>query len=291
MNEDSNRADGQTLEHRATLHEITLHARNIRENIIRMIALAGSGHPAGALGLADVYAALFFKILRYNLDDPHSPDRDILVVSNGHTVPVFYATLAEIGVISEEELWTLRKFGSRLQGHPTRKTLPWIETTSGPLGSGLSQAAGMAYSLKYFDKNERRKVYCTLGDGELNEGNNWEAMMFAHKNRLGNLIAIIDRNHIQIDGDTEDVMPLEPLDDKFRSFGWQVVQIDGNNPESVIDACSMARAEIDRPTAIIAYTIPGKGVNFMENNYLWHGKAPNQEELRKALAQLEAEKL
>ena len=279
------------LEHHATFSEIENHARNIRVNIIKMLAAAGSGHPGGALGLADIYAALFFDILRYDLGDPASPDRDILVISNGHTVPVFYATLAEIGAIPESELLTLRKFGSRLQGHPARKFLPWVETTSGPLGSGLSQASGMAYSLKYWDKNNQRKVYCTLGDGELDEGNNWEAIMFAAKNRLGNLIAIVDRNHIQIDGNTEDIMPLEPLDDKFKSFGWQVIQIDGNNPENVIDACAMARAEVERPTAILAYTIPGKGVDFMESDYLWHGKAPSQEEARQALAQLEAEKI
>lgn len=279
------------LDHHATIREIEKHARNIRENIIRMLVVAGSGHPGGALGLADIYAALFFDVLRYDREDPQSLDRDILVISNGHTVPVFYATLAEIGVIPESELLTLRKFGSRLQGHPERGSLPCIETTSGPLGCGLSQASGMAYSLKYFDKNERRKIYCMVGDGELDEGNNWEALMFAAKNRLGNLIAVIDRNHIQIDGNTEDVMPLEPLDDKFKSFGWQVIQIDGNNPESFIDACSMARAEIERPTAILAYTIPGKGVSFMENDHRWHGKVPNAAETKHALAELEAEKL
>ncbi|MCL1876838.1 transketolase [Candidatus Saccharibacteria bacterium] len=311
-----------------TIREIEIHARNMRENIVRMLVAAGSGHPAGALGLADIYAALFFDVLHYDRDNPESPDRDILVISNGHTVPVFYAALAEIGAIPESELLTLRKFGSRLQGHPERKSLPWIETTSGPLGCGLSQVAGMAYALKYWKvsganltsarlskdgervsektrddglderrgsngsaRGLQRFVYCMVGDGELDEGNNWEALMFAAKNRLGNLIAVIDRNHIQIDGDTEDVMPLEPLDDKFRAFGWQVIQIDGNNPESFIDACAMARAETDCPTAILAYTVPGKGVSFMENDYTWHGKTPNPEQAQKALNELEAEKL
>ncbi|MDR0957254.1 MAG: transketolase [Candidatus Nomurabacteria bacterium] len=278
------------LEHHASIHEINRHARNIRINIIKMLATAGSGHPAGALGLADIYAALFFDVLHYDLDNPKSPDRDILVISNGHTAPVFYASLAEIGAISEKELWTLRKFGSRLQGHPERNRLSWIENTSGPLGEGLSQAAGMTYALKYFDKNEQRKVYCTLGDGELDEGNIWEATMFASKNHLNNLIAIVDRNHIQLDGDTEDVMPLEPLDRKFESFGWQVLQINGNDPAEFIDACSLAHKNLDQPTVILAHTIPGKGVDFMEGDYHWHGKALNDDEIRSALSQLEAEK-
>ena len=289
MSEDEGRV-AASINHNATVSEIKDRSRNIRMNIIKMLAEAGSGHPAGALGLADIYATLFFRVLRYDRENPANPDRDILVISNGHTVPVFYATLAEIGAIPESELLTLRKFGSRLQGHPERHSLPWIETTSGPLGSGLSQAAGMAYSLKHIDGNESRKVYCMLGDGELNEGNNWEAMMFAAKNRLNNLIAVVDRNYIQIEGNTEDVMPLEPLDAKFKSFGWRVIKIDGNDVDEFIDACEKARTESDCPIVILARVIPGKGVSFMENDHLWHGKIPNPEETKKALLQLETKK-
>ena len=252
-----------------------------------MLCEAGSGHTAGSLGLADVFAALYFNILKYNHNDPNDINRDIFVLSAGHLVPVQYATLAEAGLIPVSELKTLRKFGSRLQGHPERKSLPWLETTSGPLGSGISQASGMAYAIKNLDHNDRRHVYVVTGDGELDEGNNWEALMFAAKYRLGNLTVIVDRNSIQIDGTTEDVMPLEPLTDKWKSFGWNVIQIDGNNVDSVIDACSMARAVTEQPTAIIAYTIPGKGVDFMENDYHWHGKAPNADEAKRALRQLE----
>jgi len=274
-----------------TIREIERHALNIRCNVIKMLSAAGSGHTAGALGLADVFAALYFDILCYNPKDPNDPDRDILVVSNGHVCPVLYATLAEAKLIPEKELLTLRKFGSRLQGHPEREMLPWIETTSGPLGEGLSQAAGMAYALKNIDSGKTRQIYVVTGDGELDEGQNWEALMFAAKNNLCNMTVIIDRNNIQIDGTTEEVMPLEPLADKLESFGLHVVQIDGNNVDSIIDACSMARAVTEQPTAIIAYTIPGKGVDFMENDYRWHGKTPNKEEAARALMQLETEKL
>ena len=310
------------------LREIARRALNIRRNVIKMLAHAGSGHTAGALGLADIFAALYFDILHYNPKDPHDPERDILVLSGGHVCPALYATLAEAGLIPEEELMTLRQFGSRLQGHPEREMLPWLETTSGPLGEGLSQAAGMAYALKNWSTNEpdlvparleknservseetrndglderrrndglaskrQRFVYCMTGDGELDEGQNWEALMFIAKNNLYNMTTIIDRNNIQIDGTTEEVMPLEPLADKLKSFGLHVIQIDGNNIESIIDACSMARAVSEQPTAIIAYTIPGKGVSFMENDYRWHGKAPNQEETKRALQELEAETL
>jgi transketolase len=267
----------------------------MRRNIIRMLAAAGSGHTAGSLGLADVFAALYFDILKYNKDDPLWPERDILVLSAGHVVPAQYAALAEVGLIPEEELMTLRKFGSRLQGHPERDKLPWLETTSGPLGCGLSQAAGMAYALRNWptpnSNDTKRHVYVVTGDGELDEGNNWEALMFAAKNALGQLIAIVDRNHIQIDGTTEDVMPLEPLDDKFKSFGWHVLAIDGNNVESIIDACALARAETERPSVILAYTTPGRGVDFMENDYKWHGKAPTADEAERAFEQLDAEAL
>ncbi|MDR2524264.1 MAG: transketolase [Candidatus Nomurabacteria bacterium] len=293
-----------------TVSQIEKHAANMRRNIVKMLGLAGSGHPAGALGLADIFAALYFEILRFNPRRPDDPERDLLVLSAGHVCPVLYAALAERGLIDERELWTLRQFGSRLQGHPERERLPWLETTSGPLGCGISQAAGMAYTLLNWD-NEKGKeqpeqkshflpgamrktvglshvphVYVITGDGELDEGNNWEALMFAAKNNLHNLTLIIDRNNIQIDGTTEYVMPLEPLDDKLKSFGLNVIQINGNNVESFIDACQRARATTDRPSAIIAHTIPGRGVSFMENNHEWHGRAPTADEAKKALAEL-----
>lgn len=276
---------------RLTIRAIEKHALNMRKNVIRMLAEAGSGHSAGPLGLADIFAALYFDIMKYNPKNPHDPDRDILILSNGHVVPIQYAAMAEAGLIPKKELMTLRKFGSRLQGHPEQIILPWCETTSGPLGSGLSQGAGMAYTIRSWNQQKDRWVYVTTGDGELQEGNNWEAMMFAGKNRLGNLIAIVDRNNIQTDGTTEDVMPLEDLRAKWESFNWHVVEIDGNNVESVIDACSMARAITEQPSAIIAHTIPGKGVDFMEFDHKWHSQTPNAEQARKALAQLEAEEL
>ena len=272
----------------AKIRDIKSHALNIRRSVVKMLAEAGSGHAAGSLGLADIFAALYFDVLNYNHEDPDDPERDIFVLSAGHVVPVQYASLAEAGLIPEAELMTLRKFGSRLQGHPEREKLPWLETTSGPLGCGISQASGMAYTIKNLDHNQKRHVYVVTGDGELDEGNNWEAIMFAAKYNLSNMTVIVDRNNIQIDGTTEDVMPLEPLSDKWKSFGWNVIQIDGNNIESFIDACSMARAVTEQPTVIIAYTIPGKGVDFIENNYRWHGKAPNKDEAARALRQLES---
>ncbi|UTX51734.1 transketolase [Candidatus Saccharibacteria bacterium TM7i] len=251
-----------------------------------MLQEAGSGHSAGPLGLADIFAALYFDILNIRPEEPEWTERDVFFLSNGHTVPVQYAAMAEAGFFDKTELSTLRKLGSRLQGHPEREKLPGIESTSGPLGSGLSQASGYAYTLQYLDKNPHRFVYVVMGDGELNEGNIWEAAMFAGKNKLGQLIAFIDRNNIQIDGTTEDVMPLEDLRGKWESFGWHVLEIDGHNIESIIDAASQARAITNRPTVIISHTIPGKGVDFMEYNYKWHGMPPNAEQAKEALEDL-----
>jgi len=251
-----------------------------------MLEHAGSGHSAGPLGLADIFAALYFDILNLKPDEPEWPERDILFLSNGHCVPVQYAAMAEAGFFSKTELSTLRQFGSRLQGHPEREKLPGLENTSGPLGSGLSQAAGYAYTLQYIEEDAHRFVYTVMGDGELNEGNIWEAAMFAGKNKLSQLIGIIDRNNIQIDGTTEDVMPLESLRGKWESFGWHVLEVDGHNIESIIDAASQARAVSNRPTVIIAHTIPGKGVDFMEYNYKWHGIPPNAEQAKEALEDL-----
>lgn len=271
---------------RLTLKQLDEMAVTIRQDIIRMLEHAGSGHSAGPLGMTDILTALYFNVMKHDPKNPEWDKRDILILSNGHTVPVRYATMARAGYFDVEELMTLRKFGSRLQGHPERTRLPGMETTSGPLGSGLSQAAGMAYSMQYIDAVQNRWVYTLLGDGELNEGNIWEAAMFAGKYKLHNIVAIIDRNNIQIDGNTEDVMPLEDLHGKWESFGWHVQEIDGHNIESIIDACSMARAITNKPSVIIAHTIPGKGVDFMEYDYHWHGAPPNSEQAKDALKKL-----
>ena len=267
------------------LNELREISQTLRQSIIHELVAAGSGHTAGCLGFADVMAVLYFHAMRIDPENPDWQDRDIFVMSNGHYAPLLYATLAERGFFDKKELANLRKFGSKLQGHPERGSLPGIETTSGPLGCGLSQAAGMAYSLKYLGGNSERFVYCSLGDGELNEGNIWEAAMFAVKYDLSNIIAIVDRNNIQIGGDTEKVMPLGELADKWRSFGWDVQEIDGHNHSSIIQAID--KAKISRqPSVIIAYTVPGRGVDFMEYDYHWHGKTPNADQANQALSQL-----
>ena len=267
------------------LNELREISQTLRQSIIHELVTAGSGHAAGCLGFADVMAVLYFHAIRLDPENPDWQDRDIFVMSNGHYAPLLYATLAERGFFDKKELVNLRKFGSKLQGHPERGSLPGIETTSGPLGCGLSQAAGMAYSLKYLGGNPQRFVYCSLGDGELNEGNIWEAAMFAAKYELSNIIAIIDRNNIQIGGDTEKVMPLGNLADKWRSFGWFTQEVDGHDYEAIVKAIDVAKTS-HQPNVIIAHTIPGFGVDFMEYDYQWHGKAPNAEEARRALIQL-----
>ena len=274
-----------TTKKQLTLVELDKKAEVIREDIIRMLEHAGSGHSAGSLGMADVFTALYFHILNIDPKRPDWSDRDLLVLSNGHIAPVLYATMANAGFFPKKELQTLRKLGSRLQGHPERKSLPGLETTSGPLGEGLSQASGMAYALK-MDGNNKRRVYCLMGDGETDEGNIWEAAMFAAKYNLHTLTAIIDRNNIQIDGPTEEVMPLEDYKAKWEAFGWHVLEIDGHNMEAIVDACDMAKAIVERPTMIIAHTVPGKGVDFMENDYHWHGLPPNKAQAIEALHQL-----
>lgn len=251
-----------------------------------MLEKAGSGHSAGALGMSDIFAALYFSVLRHRPNQPDWEGRDYLILSNGHIVPVLYAAMAEAGYFPIQELDSLRKLGSRLQGHPERTALPGIETTSGPLGCGLSQASGMAYYMKYIQPQSHRSIYCLMGDGELNEGNIWEAALFAAKYRLNNITAIVDRNKIQIGGNTEDVMPLEDLARKWESFGWHTQEIDGNNIGEILAALRAAQSVTDRPRIIIANTIPGKGVDFMENDYHWHGKAPTAEEATRALRQL-----
>lgn len=265
-------------------------ACQIRQDVINMLLEAKSGHSAGPLGMADVFTVLYLTdALKQDPKNPDWPERDRIVLSNGHICPVQYAAMARAGYFPVDELKTLRKFGSRLQGHPHREKLPGIETSSGPLGSGLSQAAGMAYGFK-LDKNQARlpmrQVVCLMGDGELDCGQVWEAAMWAGKNKLDNLTAIIDRNNIQIDGFTEDVMPLEPLREKFEAFSWHVLEVDGNNLRDIHDAIFEARAIFEKPVCIIAHTIPGKGVDFMEFDFTWHGKPPNAEEAKKALDEL-----
>ncbi len=268
-----------------SLKELEEIANDIREDIIRMLEHAGSGHSAGPLGLADIYTALYFSVLKHDPKKPDWDERDILVLSNGHCVPVRYAAMARAGYFPRQELMTLRKLGSRLQGHPERLRIPGLETTSGPLGCGLSQAAGMAMAMR-MDKTTHRWIYVSMGDGEQDEGNVWEAAMLAGKYKLSNITAITDRNNIQIDGPTETVMPLEDLKAKWEAFGWHVIEIDGNNIQTVIDACAQAKAITEKPVMIIADTIPGKGVDFMEFDFHWHGKPPNHEEAKKALHEL-----
>lgn len=269
-----------------TLMQMKSMANTIRQDVVRMLEKAGSGHSAGPLGMSDMMTALYFSILKHDPKKPKWAERDRLVLGNGHTAPVLYATLARAGYFPVEELMTLRQFGSRLQGHPERKYLPGVEITSGPLGEGLGQAAGMAYVLRHLQNQTDQWVYVTMGDGELNEGAVWESAMFAAKYKLANLVAIVDRNNIQLSGDTEEIMPLEDLRGKWESFGWHVQEIDGNNIESVIDAASMARAITNQPSVILAYTIPGKGVDFMEYDYRWHGMPPNSQQAKEALKKL-----
>jgi len=259
-------------------------ANEIRKLIIEMLLEAGSGHSAGPLGMADIFSAFYFHILRHDPKNPNWEDRDRLVISNGHICPVQYAALALAGYFPIEELKTLRKVNSRLQGHPHRGSLPGIENTSGALGEGLSQAIGIAIAGKLDQKDYH--VYCITSDGEHQEGNIWEAYMFLGKNQLDNLTVIIDRNYIQIDGFTEDVMPLEPLKQKLESFGLHVLEVDGHNIRAFVDVVREARSEWKRTSVIIAYTIPGKGISFMEKKFEWHGKPPNKEEAKKALDEL-----
>ena len=259
-------------------------ANRLREDVIMMLEKAGSGHSAGPLGMADVFAAFYFYILNHKPKQPLWPHRDRLVLSNGHICPIQYAALARAGYFPLKKLETLRQYGSGLQGHPHRKALPGIETTSGPLGEGLSQGIGMALAARL--NNEKHRIYVLMSDGEHNEGNIWEAVLFAGKNRLNNLTAVIDRNNIQIDGYTENVMPLEPLREKYLAFGWNVIDVDGHNIEEIISAVAEARAVYEKPTVIIAHTIPGKGVSFMERKYEWHGMPPNKEQARQALKEL-----
>lgn len=264
--------------------ELELTANDIRQSIVDMLEDAGSGHTAGPLGMADIFAAFYFHILNHDPRDPMWEDRDRLILSNGHIVPVRYAAMAHAGYFPKDELSTLRQFGSRLQGHPERERIPALETTSGPLGSGLSQAAGMAYAARMDGKKWR--TYCCVSDGEQNAGNIWEGVMFAAANKLSNLTVVMDRNNIQINGMTENVMPLEPLADKYRAFNWHVIEVDGHNIEEFINAIEEAKAIYEKPTLILAHTIPGKGIAEIEFDHTWHGKPPSTEEEKKFLKEL-----
>ena len=270
--------------HEEKLKELEEKANQVRESLIEELVEAGSGHTAGPLGMADIFTAFYFHILNHDPKNPLWDERDRLILSNGHITPVRYAAMAHAGYFPLSELKTLRKFGSRLQGHPERERLLAIETTSGPLGSGLGQAAGMAYGARMDGKKFR--VYCLMSDGEQEAGNTWESAMFAGNNKLNNLTAVIDRNNIQINGMTENVMPLEPLKAKYEAFNWHVLEVDGHNIEEFVDAVDEAKAIFEKPTCIIAHTIPGKGIKEIEFDYTWHGKPPKPDEAKRFLAEL-----
>lgn len=272
------------------LIELKERANNIRISIIESLIAAGSGHTAGPLGMADIFTTLYFHTLKHDPKKPDWSERDRVVLSNGHICPVLYATMAHAGYFPVEELKTLRKFGSRLQGHPHRDFLPMLETSSGPLGSGLSQAVGMALALKIdHGQTSKQCIYALLSDGELECGQSWEAAMLGGKEKLSNLTAVIDRNNIQIDGYTEDVMPLESVSDKWRAWNWHVIEIDGHNIEEIADAFEQARAIFGKPTVIIAHTIAGKGVAEFERDYRWHGNPPGKGPTDKIPADKQAE--
>lgn len=264
--------------------DLTQTANQIRQDIIEMLLAAGSGHSGGSLGMADVFTALYFKLLKHNPKDPDWSDRDRVILSNGHICPVWYAALAEAGYFPKAELGTLRKINTRLQGHPHYKSAPGVENTAGPLGQGISQACGLALGLK-MDKNPGY-VICLTSDGEYQEGQTWESYLFAAKYALSNLIVFVDRNGIQIDGRTEDIMPLASLNAKLSAFNWHVQEIDGHDFTAIETAYQTALDEATKPSVIICNTIPGKGVSFMENDYRWHGKAPDKNQAAQALAEL-----
>jgi transketolase len=271
------------------VRDLRIIANDIRKDVISSIYLAGSGHTAGSLGVVDILTVLYFDFMNIDPKNPEKKDRDYFILSNGHVCPALYATLANRGFFERKELSTLRKIGSRLQGHPHRESLPGLETSSGPLGSGLSQASGLALALKRDGKEN--KVICMTSDGEHDEGNHWEAVLFAHKYHLNNLIVFVDRNRIQISGNTEDVMPLGHLREKYISFGWGVIEINGNSIPQIIEALEKALHEPipdrNKPLVIIANTIPGRGVKMFENDYRWHGKAPSKDEFERAMKELD----
>lgn len=276
-----------------SVEKIEARAKNMRKNIIKMLHKAGSGHPGGSLSATDIVASLYFGgVMNYSEKDPNYPERDYFILSKGHAAPVLYAALAELGYLPEDELSTLRKLHSRLQGHPDSKKLPGVEVSTGSLGQGLSIAAGAALGARIDEEKDgkgKRRVFTLMGDGELEEGEVWEAAMFAAHYKLDNLIAIVDNNNLQIDGDVRDVAGLDDICAKFKSFGWQTIEVDGHDVNAVITALKTATLMTGKPVCIVAHTIKGKGVSFMENQAGWHGKAPNDEQTKEALKELEGE--
>lgn len=264
--------------------ELQRMANKLRLHVVEMTYAANSGHPGGSLSAADIISALYFKVMRHDPKNPNWEDRDRFILSKGHVAPVLYAALAESGYFPVEDLITLRQLGSKLQGHPVRGKVPGVEMSTGSLGQGLSMSCGIALAGKMDGKDY--KVYCMLGDGELQSGQNWEASMFAANYKLNNLIAIVDRNRLQICGDTEEVMSLEPLVDKWMAFGWDVIETDGHDIDKVVAAFEEAKADRDSPVVIIFNTVKGKGVSFMENNPGFHGKACNATEYKQAVEEL-----
>jgi len=274
-----------------SVDKIEARANNMRKNIIKMLKEAGSGHPGGSLSAADIVASLYFGgVMNYSEADPQHPERDYFILSKGHAAPVLYAALAELGYVPEDELLTLRKLHSRLQGHPDSKKLPGVEVSTGSLGQGLSIAAGVALGVRIDQQRDggpKRRVFTLLGDGEIEEGQVWEAAMFAAHYHLDNLVAIVDNNNLQIDGDVRDVAGLDNISSKFKSFGWQTIEVDGHDVGAVVTALKTATLLDGSPVCIVAHTVKGKGVSFMENQAGWHGKAPNEEQAKEALAELE----
>ena len=273
--------DNKKINNIEELQEI---ARKIRRGIIESVYSGKSGHPGGSLSIADIMAVLYFYEMNIDPENPKDENRDRLVLSKGHCAPALYSALANRGFFDVEELQTLRNIESRLQGHPDMKKIPGVDMTTGSLGQGLSAANGMAMAGKLDNKDYR--VYCILGDGEIEEGQIWEAAMASSKYKLDNLCVIVDNNNLQIDGTIEEVMSSYPIDEKFKSFGFQVINIDGHNIQEIIDAFDVAKNIKEKPTCVIAKTVKGKGVSFMENQVGWHGKAPNEEQYRQAMQEL-----
>ena len=275
-----------------SVDKIEARANNMRKNIIKMLKEAGSGHPGGSLSAADIVASLYFGgVMNYSEADPQHPERDYFILSKGHAAPVLYAALAELGYVPEDELLTLRKLHSRLQGHPDSKKLPGVEVSTGSLGQGLSIAAGVALGVRIDQQRDggpKRRVFTLLGDGEIEEGQVWEAAMFAAHKKLDNLCVIVDNNGLQIDGKIEDVMSPYPIVDKFKAFGWHVIEMDAHDFDSIEAAFNEAESVSGQPVAIIQKSVKGKGVSFMENNVSWHGSAPNDEQYEQAMGELKA---
>ncbi|OHA70199.1 MAG: transketolase, partial [Candidatus Wildermuthbacteria bacterium RIFCSPHIGHO2_12_FULL_45_9] len=265
------KSDNEYMNTQYSIEQLEVKANEIRQDIIKMLLAAGSGHSGGPLGMADIFTALYFRVLKHDPKNPSWEDRDRLILSNGHIAPVRYVAMAYAGYFPKTELSTFRQINSRIEGHPSYKRLPGVETSSGPLGEGLSEACGFAFAARLDGHQTDYHIWCLTSDGEHEEGMTWEAAMFAAKYRLNNLTVIIDRNNIQIDGNTEDIMPLEPLREKYESFGWHVIEMNGHDMREIISTLEEAKAVQEKPTCIIAHTIPGKGVSFMEQKYEWHG--------------------